>query len=248
MMDKEELKQELIKMPLRYTLPICCLSKKGIVTPGNGTVTLIKHQDRFFCITNVHVVEGIREQLSDDIYCQIGNVRFDLATAKTFIDQDNDLCCFEVDSNITDNFFLSGEHPIFLPIPLTEVQIEVDQYVSLGGYPGCFRTKTKQGYQFDTFSHGGCLVTSVDQSTFSCLMEKEFEQEILTDRRWEDLTALGGISGCPVFTWVHNGISRIELAGIVQEGELRLFGSETSTIKVSRIDKKWLDRAISDFN
>lgn len=245
-MDELELKKELNRVPLRYTLPICCLSEKGILFPGNATVTLVKNHDRYFCITNQHVIEEIEKQISDQNYCQIGNSRFSLIETKKFTDAANDLCCFEVDQNIADNFHISGTHPNFIQVPQSEVIIKPDQYVNFGGYPGCFRSKTENGYQFDTFSHGGCLVTSVDHSTFSCLMEKELEEEIESDRRWDELTALGGISGCPVFTWVHDPISRMELAGIIQEGELRLFGSETSTVKVSKIDKQWMDNAASE--
>ena len=245
-MDEEQLKQELNRIPLRYTLPISCFSEKGIAHPGNATVTLVHHRDRFFCVTNEHVVKGIQEQLDGTTYCQIGNKRFDLVEAHKFIDSENDLCCFEVQEDIAEDFSISGENPGFIPIPRDKVRIEPNAYVSFGGYPGCFRTSTPHGYQFDTFSHGGCLVSDVGDTMLSCRMERELEEEIQSDRRWEELSELGGISGSPVFTWVYEPIARIELVGIVQEGELRIFESQTSPIIASRIHSEWMDKAVAE--
>ncbi|MCR8916038.1 hypothetical protein FDP08_02295 [Marinobacter panjinensis] len=246
MMDESEFKKELMRMPLRYTLPISCLSKSGIVSPGSATVTLVQYKDRFFCVTNQHVVTELEKEICGEVYCQIGNTKFNLVKAKKFVDDAGDLCCFEVEREIVNNFTIWGENPRFIQLAENPVIIEPGQYVNFGGYPGCFRSKTKDGYNFDTFSHGGCLVSSVSDSTFSCLMEKEFEEEVRGDRRWEELTALGGISGCPVFAWIHEPVSLMELAGIVQEGELHLFGSETSPIMVSKIDNIWMEKAIKE--
>lgn len=245
-MDEQALKQELNRIPLRYTLPISGFSQEGIISPGNATVTLINHRDRFFCVTNEHVVKGIQEQLDETTYCQIGNKRFDLAEAHTYIDSENDLCCFEVQEDIAGDFNISGESPGFIPVPRDKVPIEPNAYISFGGYPGCFRTPTQHGYRFDTFSHGGCLVSDVRDNTLSCRMERELEDEIQSERRWEELTELGGISGCPVFTWAYEPIARIELVGIVKEGHLRIFESQTSPIIASRIDSEWMDKAAAE--
>ena len=244
-MEQADLKRELNRIPLRYTLPISCFCEAGIVSPGNATVTLVEHSNRFYCVTNEHVLRGIEDQIAEGGYCQIGNSRFDLIGASKFVDPERDLCCFEVNKDIVLDFQISGESPRFIRIAPTEIDLGPDQYVSFGGYPGCFRSKTKYGYHFDTFSHGGCLVTSVGDTTFSCRMERDFEEEVETDRRWDELTALGGISGCPVFTWVYDPIARIELIGVVQEGQLRIFGSENSTIIASKIDKSWIENAAS---
>jgi hypothetical protein len=152
-------------------------------------------------VTCWHVMDGYRRRLAyGPTTCQIGNLRIDPLERLIDEDQRLDLATLTLDGCDFEQI-RSGKHvqsATFRPVRWPPAALREGEFVSLGGFPGSWRTVTgAASFDYDTFSIGSTPVTVVRDDCAVCQFERENWIGWHNDVR--DFRELGGMSGGPVF-------------------------------------------------
>ncbi|WP_144392100.1 hypothetical protein [Pleionea sediminis] len=248
-MDENEFIEELAKLPFKYALPIALYDTNGVIQPGNATTTLIKYQDQYFCVTNNHVIEKLLDVNPSQCYCQIGMNRIDIWNAEIIRSKNQDVCLIKVDEEFDLSFKNIDELKFNVEFYRLTKNYEVQEgdIVSFGGYPGCFRTveNNRQEICYGTYSHAGLPLNSLSNLQGSVWLNDNTDKKALGSLQRDDLTALGGISGAPVFKWEFSPIAVPVWIGVVVEGDLHRFQSEHSQIIVDFVSERTISELLS---
>lgn len=234
-MDEAALKTELNKIPMRYCIPIYAFSEGGSLILASGTLSLVEINNRMMGITNHHVVDRIRALVKEGAKCRVGASDYEISEIKR--DTKNDLCALEIPEEIIYGFVNeddSGASPRFFEYLGDPAIVTEGKLVSFGGYPTCLRETEGNESVYFSYSHGGCKVSSCSDNQFYCQLDPETEELVMGEKDEDSLKEFGGISGGPVFTWSDEIITRIQLVGILKEGNRYFFGSDKSYIAVAK--------------
>lgn len=191
----------------------------------NGSLTLLKTDERLLGITNSHVARGLADCTEEVGHrCQIGGAYLD---PKRLISEHPtmDIATFELsdvlmgqvsilsDASIGAGIVHQGASVSSWPIPSPG---ENDP-VMYGGYPGAYRAKLENGNVNFGFFWFATKVQSVSEKNIGMVIDPT--NSISVGKVKLDTGAdLGGWSGGPVFRIVeHERIERLELCGIIYE-------------------------------
>lgn len=210
--------------PLNFVAPIVFGQLgKNIACPviRNGTALLIKFNDQPMAITCAHVVEAYCAMLSgySDIRFKLGNLEFNPLSNIIGISNstDLDLVTINLKNEATDLIFEASEikNGFYEPPKWPPNEVELEDLVSLGGFPGLLRIDdVYSGINARSFSIGGCRVTAKSEKYFVLQIDREQLKQTIGVSDADEIRKFGGISGCPVFILRKH---HFELAGIVYQ-------------------------------
>lgn len=217
--------QELAKFPLRFAAAVLIGEKteEGVYEPHvkNGTASLIEFGGEPIAITCSHVLEEYRKrlQINENTYLQIGGLEID--PLQNLVDESDeeelDLATISLSNKNLAEIHDGSEigSCIIRPTVWPPADVAEGDYVAFGGFPGLWRDRpTPTDFVFSSFSNGACRVAAVGGDYFVVQFEREnWIQSFAYDKR-EDLYALGGLSGGPVFINRH---LHLEFVGIIYQ-------------------------------
>jgi hypothetical protein len=216
---KDYFTDELTNYPVRFAQPVFFgeapyLSESASIS--NGTMSMVKFNNKFMGVTCQHVLEGYRSKVGDckTLVFQMGMLEINPLTYLIDESETYDLALFDLTDFVgkVDNLNESN----FAEFPDSSKDVSIDDIICFAGFPGVWRKQLSLGkLQFYSFSHGACGVNSVGEGYFYTRVEIE---ECLTKiNNGIVLGSLAGMSGGPVFAWRRNGILRAELVGFIKE-------------------------------
>jgi hypothetical protein len=212
-----------------------------------ATATLVNLGRGPLAITCAHVIADYRERWEvGRALIRVGNIRvspsqlggcdrdLDLAVIRLSDEQAEELLS---EDGIATQFY---QPPRWPPAPAKE-----GEWVAIGGFPAQWRQKRSDTREiiFGYYGIGATRVTSASERHFGCQFEREHWIWMSRKAEFTDLTAMGGLSGGPVFAERH--LHRA-LVGIVsdfgQNGDIMLMAhahwvNEDGSI---RTDQPWL--------
>ncbi len=229
----------LAKVPMGHATPIYMMdpsqdadAKYAIEENGkevhedninNGTGSLIRIDQRKYCVTAAHVLSKFRKRLDANpkVCFQVGNVQmnpFDL-----LVDEDAtlDLAVLDMNDYSEADIAMSGEIPTsFLDIRKWPVQLpKKESFVMFGGYPKSRRIAFKRTVNFGSLSCGGAFVYQSNGQNIICQIETD---RLASEDYGLPIDPFGdpaGISGGPVLQErkTDGGVIVIDLVGFVYE-------------------------------
>lgn len=223
--DQKNLGDELTRFPMNFC-NACFFGDPADNSSkvNNGTITLVKHKNKRFGITNHHVINEFRNRLQNEpeIKFAIGGAEINIE--KSIIDEDPslDLCTLDLQDHEESDFHSHGNVPThFYEIDnFTTGNLKAGEFVLFGGYPGVWRERPSSNHLiFDTLSSGSTEVNELTTQNIRCELALDKCTITLKENHDEFPENLGGLSGGPVFH--HHlspaGISQFKLVGIIYE-------------------------------
>lgn len=218
--------RQYARFALQFSAVICFGNLRGEPEINHGSISLLKLGGRQLGLTNYHVVERFhqRQAASQQLFCQIGNVRIDPVRLHSY-SQPLDLAVLDLSEvnaakldRIGDISRLFHDPHVWPPqMP------QAGEFALLGGFPVTKRTELGPlHFEFGAFSSGATLIHSVQPDVITCRIEID-ECVISFDRDGKGLEDLPGISGSPVMVarQLGSGITVFELIGVVFEQSVR---------------------------
>lgn len=183
-----------------------------------ATGTLVNFGQGPLVVTCAHVLDEYSERWkSGKALIRVGDVRISSSQLAAF-DKDLDLATIRLsdrqaadlvsEDRIATQFYEPPRWPLD--------RAKEGEWVAVGGYPGQWRRQRPEARELVLayYGIGATPVTSVSERQFGCQFEREHWTWISRDAELPDLTALGGLSGGPVFAERHLHRS---LVGIVSD-------------------------------
>lgn len=197
---------ELSKFPLRFAASVLIppTRRRLPFTPTNGTVTLLRLDERPLGVTCSHVLEGFRsKRSSDEPGFWIGNIQVDPMERLISEDRSLDLAVLDL-SGLDVSEINEGDEiaTSFIEPPRWPPQLpKAGEFVAFGGYPGVWRDHPQPDeVVFNSFSLGASEVTAAGHSYVACHFNREYWVSSRGTHGF-DLRELGGMSGGPAFIW-----------------------------------------------
>jgi hypothetical protein len=211
---------ELTRYPSRFARAVY-LGEPPPFSPStymaSATMTLLRFDNLFIGVTCHHVLARYREVQATlpDIFCQIGQVRFNPLEYLIDEDKERDLATFNLTSFVGKVEGLD-EAQFIEPPSWPPGNVSEEDIICLAGYPGIWREQLSLGeLRFYSFSSGATFVKSAGEERFGVRLQSE--GCIVTINKEKILGDLGGMSGGPVFCWRRSGVFRAELVGFIYE-------------------------------
>lgn len=186
------------KIPMGYAAP-CYFGNANIPDAkiNNGTASLVSYHGDNCAITNQHVIQAYKERsVSEDLQFYIGNKTFVLEDILISECPDYDLAVMYLgDVEAAEIGCLGNVPTAFIDLhDLEEPDLNENDFILFGGYPGGYRNRRGLSVSFGTFSSGSSQVQTVSRDIVTASLNidqciKYGNEDILDD--------LGGISGGP---------------------------------------------------
>jgi hypothetical protein len=236
-------------MAAMYSSPVILASvDRSIIRNGSGF--LFKPGARTFLVTNSHVMDGYREIRSSQgaAVFTFGGLSFEPNIIDEATDENIDLVTIDVegmefvqrapgywDSTASE---LQTYAPSSWPLPAAKK----GEATVVVGWPGKFRSlESDRHLEFAAFPMIGQFVDEVNDKWFATPFDRDqmISNDFDPSNPVVHETAMGGISGSPVFA-LHRGLEALQLVGIV-----RAYGENWDILFCARADLVGLDGQIA---
>jgi len=170
----------------------------------NGTATLVDLGDGPIAITCQHVIAALRKEHEDmaSVLFQLGNTEVDPLAQLIDENERLDLATIRLTEEQAKAITSQGKigSCIFKPISWPPPLPKEGEFVAFGGFPGTLRSILSfDELEFCSWSSGASEIVSVSDFQFASVFQREYWVKSFGNSHYMDITALGGMSGGPVF-------------------------------------------------
>ena len=233
----------LAEVPLAHAVPAYFGSSPTgtLSVQKNGSATLLRICGKKLAVTNNHVIEGYRTDLSSEpnLLFQLGNQKLD--PLELLIDEDSyyDLAVLDLTEYEAKDLATGGNKPttFFEVSDWAPRKVKKGDFLLVGGFPGLWRRNAGNTHlRSFTLSQAGVEVKSVSEEAITCSLELErclssfssaFDEHIgqinyQDPKELAKVVDFGGMSGGPAFIYRNrpSGIGLIEFVGFIEAYQL----------------------------